>query len=55
MRIGGNLPNRSIMRIQIVKNIYFLQKEIFPYLFNQDLSRIKLGLHDYKKIIYLII
>jgi hypothetical protein len=32
-----------------------LQKEIFPNLFNQDLSRIKLGLQDYKKIIYLII
>jgi hypothetical protein len=35
--------------------IYILQKEIFPNLFNQDLSRIKLGLQDYKKIIYLII
>jgi hypothetical protein len=35
--------------------IYVLQKEIFPNLFNQDLSRIKLGLQDYKKIIYLII
>lgn len=35
--------------------IYFLQKEIFPNLFNQDLSRIKLSLQDYKKIIYLII
>ena len=35
--------------------IYVLQKEIFPNLFNQDLSRIKLGLQDYKKIFYLII
>jgi hypothetical protein len=35
--------------------IYILQKEIFPNLFNQDLSRIKFGLQDYKKIIYLII
>jgi hypothetical protein len=35
--------------------IYVLQKEIFPNLFNQDLSRIKLGLQDYEKIIYLII
>jgi hypothetical protein len=34
--------------------IYVLQKEIFPNLFNEDLSRIKLSLKDYKKIIYLI-
>jgi hypothetical protein len=35
--------------------IYILQKEILPNLFNQDLSRIKLGLQDYKKIFLLII
>lgn len=44
-----------ILTFLILILIYFLQKEIFPNLFNQDLSRIKLGLQDYKKIIYLII
>jgi hypothetical protein len=53
--------NKKIFFINIILTflililIYFLQKEIFPNLFNQDLSRIKLGLQDYKKIIYLII
>jgi len=45
----------ATLTILILILVYFLQKEIFPYLFNQDLSRIKLGLHDYKKIIYLVI
>ena len=44
-----------ILTFLILILIYFLQKEIFPNLFNQDLSRIKLSLQDYKKIIYLII
>jgi hypothetical protein len=43
-----------IMTFLVLVLIYILQKEIFPNLFNQDLSRIKLGLQDYKKIIYLI-
>jgi len=44
-----------ILTFLVLILIYVLQKEIFPNLFNQDLSRIKLGLHDYKKIFYLII
>ena len=44
-----------ILTLLVLILIYVLQKEIFPNLFNQDLSRIKLGLQDYKKIIYLII
>jgi hypothetical protein len=44
-----------ILTVLVLILIYILQKEIFPNLFNQDLSRIKLGFQDYKKIIYLII
>ena len=44
-----------ILTLLVLILIYVLQKEIFPNLFNQDLSRIKLSLQDYKKIIYLII
>jgi hypothetical protein len=43
-----------ILTFLVLILIYILQKEIFPNLFNQDLSRIKLGFQDYKKIIYLI-
>jgi hypothetical protein len=44
-----------ILTLLVLILIYVLQKEIFPNLFNQDLSRIKLGLQDHKKIIFLII
>jgi hypothetical protein len=43
-----------ILTFLVLILIYILQKEILPNLFNQDLSRIKLGFQDYKKIIYLI-
>ena len=43
-----------ILTFLVLILIYVLQKEIFPNLFNEDLSRIKLSLKDYKQIIYLI-
>ena len=35
--------------------VYYLQKFIFPEIFNQDLSRIKLSFFDIKKILFLIL
>lgn len=41
--------------ILIMLFIYYLQKNIFPIIFDIDLSRIKLSIYDYKKILFLII
>ena len=43
----------SIILIMLL--IYYLQKNIFPVIFDADLSRIKLSIYDYKKILFLII
>jgi hypothetical protein len=44
-----------IFTILILIFVVAAQKKIFPYLFDADLSRIKLGIQDYKKIIFLVI
>ena len=41
--------------ILIMLLVYFLQKFLFPAIFEIDLSRIKLSASDYKKIVYLIL
>lgn len=44
-----------ILTFLVLILIYILQKKIFPNIFGEDLSRIKIDLQDYKRIIYLII
>jgi hypothetical protein len=43
-----------IFTILILIFVIVVQKKIFPLLFDVDLSRIKLGIQDYKKIIFLV-
>ena len=44
-----------IITLFIMSFIYYLQKYVFSEIFNIDLSRIKLSISDYKKILFLIL
>ena len=44
-----------IMTVLIIIFVYYLQKVIFPEIFNIDLSRIKLSIFDFEKLLFLFI